>query len=132
MTANGLTVSFRGSGRNGENDAAAVKANQPIPPQCGVYYFEVTIVSKGQLGFIGLGFSSDKVALTRLPGWETNSFGYHGDDGNSFTGSGVGQHFGPTFTTDDVIGCGIDWTQKRAFFTKNGVLIGPSLHFAHR
>lgn len=68
MTANGLTVSFRGTGRNGENDAAAVKADQPIPPQCGVYYFEVTIVSKGQLGFIGLGFSSERVALTRLPG----------------------------------------------------------------
>lgn len=57
-----------GPGRHGENDAAAVKADHPIPPQAGVYYFEVTIVSKGQLGFIGLGFSSEKVALTRLPG----------------------------------------------------------------
>lgn len=61
-------IGCKGTGRNGENDAAAVKADHPIPPQCGVYYFEVTIVSKGQLGFIGVGFSSDRVALTRLPG----------------------------------------------------------------
>ena len=24
----------------------------------------------------------------------------------------------------DVVGCGLDYTQKRAFFTKNGKLIG--------
>lgn len=49
-------------------DAAAVRADYPIPPQAGIYYFEVEIVSKGQKGYIGIGFSSRAVDLERLPG----------------------------------------------------------------
>lgn len=69
------------------------------------------------------------------------SWGYHGDDGRAFCCHGTGEAFGPTFTTGDVIGCGVDWTGVgprdasgkeqsgpgpvdrdggRAFFTKNG------------
>ena len=40
----------------------------------------------------------------RLPGWDKHSYGYHGDDGNSFCSSGTGQAYGPTFTTNDIIG----------------------------
>lgn len=32
-------------------------------------------------------------------GWDKQSYGYHGDDGNSFCSSGNGQPYGPTFTT---------------------------------
>lgn len=31
-------------------DAASVRATQPIPAACGIYYFEVKIVSKGRDG----------------------------------------------------------------------------------
>ena len=31
-------------------DAASVRATQPIPAACGIYYFEVRIVSKGRDG----------------------------------------------------------------------------------
>jgi hypothetical protein len=31
-------------------DAAAVRANRPIPRSCVVYYFEITVVSKGKSG----------------------------------------------------------------------------------
>lgn len=34
-----------------------------------------------------------------LVGWDKQSYGYHGDDGNSFCSSGNGQPYGPTFTT---------------------------------
>lgn len=57
-------------------------------------------------------------------GWDKKSYGYHGDDGNSFCCSGQGQSYGPTFTTGDVIGCCINMIEKTCFFTKNGINLG--------
>ncbi|CAG8757390.1 6790_t:CDS:2, partial [Gigaspora margarita] len=37
-------------------DSAAIRADKPIPPQYDLFYFEATIVSKGQNGIIGTGF----------------------------------------------------------------------------
>lgn len=64
--------------RNNDKDAAAVKTDHPIPVLCGVYYYEVHILSKGVHGYIGVGFSAPSVHLGRLPGWEDRSYGYHG------------------------------------------------------
>lgn len=47
----------------------------------------------------GVGFSTGDVKLNRLPGWEAHSYGYHGDDGNAFQGSGTGKHYGPVYAT---------------------------------
>lgn len=103
--------------------------------QAGIYYFECTVVSKGLSGYIGIGFSHRAVSLSRLPGWESNSWGYHGDDGRAFCSRGTGEAYGPTFTTGDTVGCGVDWTGgegkgkgkgegARGFFTKNGQFLG--------
>lgn len=46
-------VTFLGSAKYGDRDAAAVRTNRPIPSQTGVYYWEVTIVDKGVSGYIG-------------------------------------------------------------------------------
>jgi hypothetical protein len=75
------------------------------------------------------------VALSRAPGWEPDSWGYHGDDGNSFASQNVGKHYGPSFTTCDTIGCGVNFRTGCAFFTKNGVNLGkhkPSPHSSRR
>ena len=53
---------------------------------------------------MGIGLSAQGVNMNRLPGWDKHSYGYHGDDGHSFCSSGSGQPYGPTFTTNDVIG----------------------------
>ncbi|KAI9146426.1 concanavalin A-like lectin/glucanase domain-containing protein [Paraphysoderma sedebokerense] len=118
-----LRANYIGTGRS-DSDAAAVRANYSMPSQCGIYYFEVEIVSKGRDGYIGIGFCSGNVSLNRLPGWEPNSWGYHGDDGHSFQCSGTGKAYGPTFTTGDVIGCCVNFIDKTAFYTKNGVNLG--------
>lgn len=57
-------------------------------------------------------------------GWEKNSYGFHGDDGHSFCSSGTGKPYGPTFTTGDVIGCGLNLIDNTCFYTKNGVNLG--------
>jgi hypothetical protein len=41
----------KGNSQNSK-DAAAVRANRPIPRSCIVYYFEITVVSKGQDGLV--------------------------------------------------------------------------------
>ena len=53
---------------------------------------------------MGIGLADKSVNMNRLPGWEKDSYGYHGDDGNSFSSSGNGKKYGPTFTTGDIIG----------------------------
>ncbi|KAI5477184.1 Ran-binding protein [Pseudohyphozyma bogoriensis] len=135
VSTDALGCSFGGSAKYGDRDAAAVRANRPIPPQTGIYYFEVHIVNAGAKGFIGVGVSHRSVPLSRLPGWEPNSWGYHADDGFSFSSRGTGVPYGPRCTTGDVVGCGIDFTAHeyhpgeesvagRCFFTKNGEWLG--------
>ncbi|XP_078224454.1 ran-binding protein 9 isoform X1 [Callithrix jacchus] len=105
-------------------DAASVRATHPIPAACGIYYFEVKIVSKGRDGYMGIGLSAQGVNMNRLPGWDKHSYGYHGDDGHSFCSSGTGQPYGPTFTTGDVIGCCVNLINNTCFYTKNGHSLG--------
>jgi len=73
-----------------------------------------------------VGFSGPKVALSRIPGWEPDSFAYHGDDGLCFSNTTSGKQYGPKFGTLDVIGCGINFRTNTAFFTKNGQHLGMS------
>jgi hypothetical protein len=49
-----LEVRFIGGRGTSDSDstAAAVRADRPMPVQCGVYYYEVTIISKGKEGFV--------------------------------------------------------------------------------
>ena len=51
------------------------------------------------LAAAGFGPAEQDVLSTRLPGWEDNSYGYHGDDGHSFHASGQGRVYGPTYST---------------------------------
>uniref|UniRef100_A0A914WF27 Ran-binding protein 10 n=1 Tax=Plectus sambesii TaxID=2011161 RepID=A0A914WF27_9BILA len=127
VTNQNLRVTYRGAGKN-HKDAAAVRANFPIPATCGIYYFEITIVSKGRDGYMGIGLSEKEVSLNRLPGWDRNSYGYHADDGNFFSSSGNGTQYGPTFTTNDVVGCGYNLIDNSIFYTKNGQNLGVAFH----
>ena len=34
-------------------DAAAIRANYPIPSQCKLFYFEIEIIDKGKNGYVG-------------------------------------------------------------------------------
>ncbi|XP_067003264.1 ran-binding protein 9 isoform X2 [Anabrus simplex] len=123
LSQNNLRVHYKGHGK-AHKDAASVRATHPIPAACGLYYFEVKIFSKGRDGCMGIGLSTHNVNMNRLPGWDKHSYGYHGDDGHSFCSSGTGQPYGPTFTTGDVIGCGVNLIDNTCFYTKNGHNLG--------
>ncbi|KAI9321816.1 concanavalin A-like lectin/glucanase domain-containing protein, partial [Dichotomocladium elegans] len=114
-----------GAGKD-DSDISAVRANFPFRPQCGLFYYEVEIVSKGVDGHIGIGFCWASTALDKLPGWEEHSWGYHGDDGHLFSGPGTSRAYGPKFGTGDMIGCGFDFRTNSAFYTKNGVYLGTA------
>ncbi|PVD20735.1 hypothetical protein C0Q70_18896 [Pomacea canaliculata] len=120
LSQSNLRVHYKGVGKT-HKDAASVRATHPIPAACGIYYFEVKIISKGRDGYMGIGLSAQGVNMNRLPGWDKNSYGYHGDDGNSFCSSGTGVPYGPTFTTGDVVGCCVNLIDNTCFYTKNGV-----------
>ncbi|KAG0172023.1 hypothetical protein DFQ30_011312 [Apophysomyces sp. BC1015] len=120
---NGLELTYVGPGKC-EEQAALVRANFPMRPQCGIFYYEMRVVAKGDDGYIGIGFCGGETKLNRLPGWDLDSWGYHGDDGNSFAGSGIGKRYGPCFSTGDVVGCGVNFAENTAFYTKNGVFLG--------
>lgn len=46
---NGRQAKFAGAQRSND-EAASVRADYPMPRQCGIYYYEVTVVSKGKDG----------------------------------------------------------------------------------
>jgi hypothetical protein len=48
---NGRQAKFSGSQKT-HDEAAAVRADFPMPRQCGVYYYEVTVISKGKDGYV--------------------------------------------------------------------------------
>jgi hypothetical protein len=123
LSENNLKVHYKGNGK-GHKDAASVRATHPIPESCLLYYYEIRIVSKGRDGYMGIGLAAQNVNMQRLPGWDKQSYGYHGDDGHSFSSSGTGQPYGPTFTTNDVIGCAYNLVENKCFYTKNGFSLG--------
>lgn len=46
----GLEVHFIGGSKLHDHEAAAIRTDYPMPAQGGIYYYEVTIVSKGKDG----------------------------------------------------------------------------------
>ncbi|KAI1129163.1 ran-binding protein [Nemania abortiva] len=125
VSANGLEVKYNSAlrtTREQEHEICGIRADHPMPSQAGIYYFEVTLLSKrrDEATTVCVGFVTKNVSLARPPGWEQESWGYHGDDGDIYSGSNVGKRYRDTFTAGDVIGCGVNFRTGEAFFTKNG------------
>jgi len=63
-----------------------------------------------------------------MPGWETTSWGYHGDNGEKYHDNYWGQAYNDAemYSTGDIVGCLYDIEKKEISFTKNGELLGKS------
>ncbi|KAI0402184.1 ran-binding protein [Xylaria palmicola] len=115
--------------REQDHEISGIRADHPMPSQAGIYYFEVTLLSKRkeEATTVCVGFVSKNASLARPPGWEQESWGYHGDDGDIYSGGNVGRKYKDTpFTSGDVIGCGVNFRSGQAFFTKNGANLGTA------
>ncbi|KAM7221104.1 hypothetical protein V8F06_003489 [Rhypophila decipiens] len=120
VLGDGYEVEYVGRSQ-AEHEASAVRADHYMPPQCGVYYFEVLVLHrKREDTTIGIGFSSKSVALTRPPGWEPESWGFHSDDGNIFAAQSNGKPYSDKFGPGDTIGCLLNFREGVALFTRNG------------
>lgn len=85
-------------------------------------FYVITFVTRANIDLCV--FLTMITTLISKLGWDKGSYGYHGDDGNSFCSSGNGQPYGPTFTTNDIIGCGVNLVDNTCFYTKNGHHLG--------
>lgn len=79
-----------------------------------------------------MGFSHYSVPIQKintLPGWKRGSWGYHGDDGKIFGHTGLGTKYSEAFSTGDTIGCGVNFKDHTAYFTRNGNFLGLKFNF---
>ncbi|OTB07045.1 hypothetical protein M426DRAFT_54290 [Hypoxylon sp. CI-4A] len=124
VLADGLEVRYAASrtSREQDHETCSIRSDHPMPWQAGIYYFEVTVLSRRRdETSVCIGFSTKNVPLIRPPGWEPESWGFHGDDGDLYSGANVGRSYeGQGFGPGDTIGCGINFRTREAFFTKNG------------
>lgn len=126
-------------GPSDDDYASALRGDVPVPPECGVYYYEAEVLDAGESGYMSVGWMRKENRLNRLVGWDKGSYGWHGDDGRSFAGRASGEPFAEQWTSTsgfllpepstnesegDVVGCGIDFTTGKGFFTKNGKMMG--------
>ena len=111
-------------GNNGYHDVGSIRTSNSIPQECGIYYYEVLVLNEGKMKYIAVGLTAKGTDLNHQPGWDQNTIGYHGDNGLVYRASGSGKPYGPTFGTNDVIGCGLNMKTRSCFFTKNGKFLG--------
>ncbi|RIB14331.1 hypothetical protein C2G38_1665840 [Gigaspora rosea] len=121
----GLGAKYRGHGKN--NEDAIARTTNPIPLQCKLFYFEINIINNEENGIIAIGFCTKTAKLKKLPGCETDSWGFHSDNGDFFSCSIINELYGPKFEAGDTIGCCLNFINRTAFYTKNGVNLGIAL-----
>lgn len=124
LLRNGRIIEGKTEYPNSGQESHALKTDNFIPEICGVYYYEVKILSCLREPFVSLGFCTQDASLAKVPGLEPNSWGYHSDDGRTTFYPTYSYSFGPSYGNGDVIGCGIDFSRKSIFFTKNGLYLG--------
>jgi len=104
---------------NNNDDIMSLDTVTPTPrrsPSHRTSYFDCVAV-----GVATKAFQFD----SRMPGWDQQSYGYHGDDGGIFHSSGgMLKQFGPKYGPGDTVGCGIDYISKGIFYTLNGEFLG--------
>jgi hypothetical protein len=87
----------------------------------------LTFHSFSELGLdLAVGFCEENMQMSSMLGMTKWSWGYHGDDGRCFDdqNSEEGRIYGLTYDQGDTIGCGVNFAENLAFYTKNGEIIG--------
>ncbi|PSR72271.1 hypothetical protein PHLCEN_2v11863 [Hermanssonia centrifuga] len=81
-----------------------------------MFYYEVQIL-QGE-------FSSYGTQVFGHIGPQSNSWRYHSSGRFSIGNGDMIGAFGPAYEAGDIVGCGVDFYNRRIFFTQNAVLLG--------
>ncbi|KAG9397035.1 SPRY domain [Carpediemonas membranifera] len=108
------------------SDVGVATTDIPFPTDIFVGYFEMACTCGGRENAIAIGLICRDSPRNKQPGWTSDTFGYHGDDGRIFNYSGSGTPWGPKYTKGDVVGCGYIPSSGDVFFTVNGEHIGDA------
>ncbi|KAF8533003.1 hypothetical protein BDD12DRAFT_810530 [Trichophaea hybrida] len=115
-----LEYEGRGIVYQGHDTQCSVIGNRPFPPgNLGLNYFEISILEGPQHWDLSIGFCGGHILQKEHPGFYLFSSAYF-SDGDRKSGSSDWEKYGPSYLTNDVVGCGIDWETERYFFTLNG------------
>lgn len=112
------------------NDVGVARSAIPFPSDALVCYFELTVLAGGRDRAVAIGMISPQSALNKQPGWSSETFGYHGDDGKIFHFTGMGKEWtGTAYAVGDTVGCGWQPVTGDVFFTLNGRFIDYAFVF---
>ncbi|KAI1822235.1 ankyrin repeat-containing domain protein [Xylaria intraflava] len=141
ISEDGLDVSYT------KNKTMSVTTDCPLPAGLDDFYFEVTCKppkAGRKLDYVifAIGFSTQRGSAIRFPGWPPDdeaesavSWGYHGDDGmivcSASSGRPEAKDSNLRYTYGDTVGCGVDLTTRKIWFTKNGKMLPHTFNDAH-
>lgn len=136
LSQNGLNVKFafrQSQPAQRHYDVKCAKGNAVIPINCGVFYYEIRVLNASSKNYekacdISLGFmnAGELSNISKAPGLENGTYGFHGADGNVYANHTLSEKYNKPFGINDVIGCGVNFTNKTIFYTKNGVHLGTA------
>jgi hypothetical protein len=128
------------------DERSCLIANHPVPVTVKLFYFEIEIMEDAHQAYvtsidsrsvfqqanissiIGLGLGNEHTPLRdNMPGWTSDSWGYHGDDGCTFHDGDNDSYEEKTFAKGDVIGCLYELENSELSYTLNGEILGTSL-----
>ncbi|KAG4108614.1 hypothetical protein H8356DRAFT_1021633 [Neocallimastix lanati (nom. inval.)] len=113
---------------NDESGWINILSSKPISNNMDLFYFEVKVNSskpnKKYLYSWSIGFSTSKVQLSRYPE-RPYSWDYY-NTGNINKNNSL-EKYGEPYVMDDIIGCGINFKNNLAFFTRNGKFLGDAV-----
>jgi len=102
-----------------------------------VGYFEISMhpcAKNSNVTCIGIGLTVDSCFSVDgvMPGWDSKSYGYHGDDGGFYHADGLAREAWELFGPGDAIVCGIDYVHESIFITNNGQFMGRVIRLPQR
>ncbi|EPE29826.1 Ankyrin repeat-containing protein [Glarea lozoyensis ATCC 20868] len=133
ISDDGLIISAENVHKTELRVGTQVRTDHPMPFGLYSYYFEITVQQAGQESEIGLGFCTDDSERRGMPGWGCETWGYNSDGSiHKWLESVSNAEWvrpAPKYSQNDTIGCGVDFRSRKAYFTKNGVLLGKEAVF---
>ncbi|KAL3315458.1 hypothetical protein Ciccas_005905 [Cichlidogyrus casuarinus] len=106
------------------DEAVLIRADQPIPLCCGIYYFEVTVVNPGANGVCAFGYATNQAPSNKMLGYDKHSFGYQNNGYLSHDSVIQFRKNYLSFGEGKSVGFGIDFVNNCFFFTFDGELKG--------